>query len=105
MPTVISQNANINAERLFTTLMHNSVLIKDKNSNIEKVALDYQTFVQLQEFLSLMSHKKQDNAFVSLADTFKNLKNADKMDFDVDFDSIRKNQPLPQFDDLDYLFD
>lgn len=31
MPTIISQNANINAKRLFAALMDNSVLIKDKN--------------------------------------------------------------------------
>lgn len=30
---------------------------------------------------------------------------AGDMDFDVDFDGIRKNQPLPQFDELEYLFD
>lgn len=68
---------NINAERLFTALQDNTVFVKAQNSDdIAKVELDYQTFVQLQELLSHLSHKdiKQADGYCSLADTFRNLK-------------------------------
>lgn len=46
--------------------------------------------------------KKKQKKSVSLADGFRNLKNADKMDFEVDFENIGKQLPQDkpfEFDD------
>lgn len=55
----LNPNININAGRLYTALQDNSVFIKNKNGDdIVKIELDYQTFLQLQEFLFALSHKQ-----------------------------------------------
>lgn len=55
----INPNINANAGRLYTALQDNSVFIKNKNGDdIVKIELDYQTFLQLQEFLLALSHKQ-----------------------------------------------
>lgn len=60
----LNPNININAGRLYTALQDNSVFVKNKtDDDIIKVALelDYSTFVQLQELLSDLSPKNQQN--------------------------------------------
>lgn len=78
------------AERLFTALQDNTVFVKAQNSDdIAKVELDYQTFVQLQELLSLISDNTVKNP-KTLYDACVEYKSFG----DADFDSIRKNQPF-----------
>lgn len=105
----LNPNINISAGRLYTALQNNSVFVKKQNSDdVAKVTLelDYSTFVQLQELLSDLSPKEpqKESEFRSLADTFRNLKNADKMDFDIDFDNKFYHQKA-DFSDLETLFD
>lgn len=102
----INASSNINAERLFDALQNNCIFVKNQYNDIEKVELDYQTLIQLQTLLSNLKYqdKLKQKPFVSLADGFRNLKNADKMDFDIDFDHEIYHQ-VADFSDLETLFD
>lgn len=97
---------NINAERLFTALQDNTVFVKAQNSDdIAKVELDYQTFVQLQELLSSISDNTVKNQ-KTLYEACMEYTSFGDADFDdIDFDSIRKNQPLENMSELEHLFD
>lgn len=81
------------ANHLFELAKSNPVHIENQNSHF--VLLDF-------EFFNALVNKKETKKSISLADAFRNLKNADKMDFEVDFESLRKQLPQGkpfEFDD------
>lgn len=81
------------ANHLFELAKLNPVHIE--NQNLHFVLLNLNFFNQI-------FNEKETKKSVSLADGFRNLKNADKMDFEVDFENIGKQLPQDkpfEFDD------
>ncbi|WFF38277.1 hypothetical protein LU290_08435 [Moraxella nasibovis] len=96
----INPNINANAGRLYTALQDNSIFIKNQHNDIEKVQLDYSTFVQLKELLSVLLPKEPTKS-KTLYDACMEYKAIGDMDFDIpEF----KELP-PDLNNLETLFD
>lgn len=83
-------NVNINAGRLYTALQNNSVFIKNQHNDIEKVQLDYSTFVQLKELLSVLLPKEPTKPRTLYDACMQNNDFGDDDFDDIDFDKFNE---------------